>query len=176
MPAFAVLAALGIVALARRGRAGRVAAAGVTTAALVTGLAVSAVYAAQFVPVAVGRESEREFLAENTSYFEGIDWLNRNLPPNARVVIDHVFVLHLDRPAVVWTSDVLTTAAGPAETRAFVERYDLTHAAVFAADRARRRQLRYVGARVIARVTVRPVTSRTLSEIGPPETMLVYAL
>jgi hypothetical protein len=176
MPAFAVLAAIGIVALASEGRAGRLMATTVTGAALAAGVGVSAVYAAQFVPVAIGAESEREFLTENTSYFEGVDWMNRNLPPDARVVVDHVFVLHLDRPAVVWTADVLPTTAGPAETRAFVERFRLTHAAVFAADGARRRQLRYLGARVIGRVSVRPVTSRTLSEFGPPEPMLVYAL
>jgi len=176
MPAFAVLAALGIVALTRRGRLGRIIAVGATVGALVTGFGVSVVYAAQFVPVVIGTQSEREFLTQKSSYYEGIDWLNANLPPDARVVIDHVFALHVDRPTVVWTADVLESTAGPAASLAFFDRYGLTHAAVFATNTPRRRQLGYADAREIARVTVRPVISRTLSEVGPPETMLVYAL
>ncbi|MGH3131931.1 MAG: hypothetical protein ACRDNX_14040, partial [Gaiellaceae bacterium] len=176
MPALAVLAALGIVTLAARGRIGRAVAVAVPAAALAGGLAVSVVYAAQFVPVVAGRESEREFLSESSSYYDGVDWLNRNLPADARVVIDHVFALHVDRPTVVWTSDVLESTAGPVETRAFFRRFRLTHAAVFESDATRRRQLGYVRAERVARVMVRPVASRTLNELGPSEPMLVFAV
>jgi hypothetical protein len=174
MPALAVLAALGIRALARSGRVARLTAAAVPIAALTTGLAVSALYAAQFVPVAVGAESERRFLTENSSYYEGVDWLNRNLPPDAHVLLGFVFALHVDRPTVVWTADVLPSTAGRAETRAFFGRYRLTHAALLGTVEPQ--QLRAVGARPIARVTVHPIVSRTLSETGPAETMVVYAL
>jgi hypothetical protein len=60
--------------------------------------------------------------------------------------------------------------------RAFVRRFGITHAVVFEDNRVRRRQLDAVGAQVIARVEARPVVSRTLSELGPSEPMLVYAL
>jgi hypothetical protein len=175
-PAFACLAALGILALAAQGRAGRAVTVAVVTGALATGLAVSLVYTAQFVPVVTGRESEREFLTEKTSYYEGIDWLNRNLPPGSHVAIGHVFILHVDRPALWWSSDALPTTAGPSESRRFFRRYGITHAQIFDRDVARIRQLEYAGARRIARVTVHAVTSRTLAEIGPPETVAVYAL
>ena len=128
------------------------------------------------MPVVTGRESREEFLTEKTSYYEGVACLNRNLPPDARVLIGHVFVLYVARPTVVSTPDVLESTAGPAETRAFVRRYGLTHAALFTTDVVRRRQVRYLGARLIGRVTVHPIRSRTLAEIGPPETMLVFAL
>jgi 4-amino-4-deoxy-L-arabinose transferase-like glycosyltransferase len=174
MPALAILATFGIRALAERGRLERLVAVALPTAALATGLAVSIGYAAQFVPVAAGAESERRFLTENSSYYEGVDWLNRNLSPDARVLLGFVFALHVDRPTVVWTADVLPSSAGPAETRAFVRRFGLTHAAVLGT--AMPAQLSSVGARPIARVTVHPIVSRTLSETGPPETMVVYAL
>jgi hypothetical protein len=36
-------------------------------------------------------------------------------------------------------------------------------------------QARQAGGRVVARVTAHTVTSRTLDELGPPETFLVFA-
>jgi 4-amino-4-deoxy-L-arabinose transferase-like glycosyltransferase len=176
VPPFAVLAAVGIVALAARGRFGRLVAVGATAGALASGLGITAVYAAQFVPVVTGSESKREFLLENTSYYAATDWMNRNLPPDARVLLDHVFAFPVDRPTVVWTVDVLESTAGPGETRAFARRFGLTHAAVFATNGRRLRQLEHLRARLLARVTVRPVRSRTRSELGPPERMLVYEL
>lgn len=176
LPFFAVLAAVGIVALAGRGRVARLVAVTVTTGALVAGLGISLLYAAQFAPVVIGKESERRFLHSNTSYYAATDWMNRNLPADARVALGHVFALPVDRPTVVLTADALETSAGREETRAFLDRYAISHAAVLASDRPRRRQLALVGAREIADVTVRPVRSRTLSELGPPEQMLVYEL
>jgi hypothetical protein len=174
MPVLAVAAAVGITALAERGRLAKLVAVTVTGGALAAGAGASAVYASQFVSVAVGRESDDAFLRETVSYGESDDWINKHLPPDARVVIDHVFLLPIERPAVTWNADALPGAAGPAETRAFFRHYGLTHAVIFAGNTKRQRQLRYVGARPIARITVHAVTSRARSEIGPPETMTVY--
>jgi hypothetical protein len=174
MPVLAVLAALGIVGLARRGRVGRIVAVTVTTGAFTASAAVSAVYASQFVDVVVGREGDDAFLTSTVSYHESTIWLNRHLPRNARVVLGEIFVLHVDRPAIAWTTDALPTTAGRAETRAFFRRYRLTHALIFSTDGARRRQLGYVGASLVGRLRVHAVTSRTLSRRGPEERMEVY--
>jgi hypothetical protein len=176
MPVLAVLAALGLFALAREGRVGRFLAIGGTVAALAVGAGVTVAYASQFAPVVVGLQSEEEFLREEVSYHEGVEWLNSNLPDGARVAVDFVFVLHVDRPTVGWTSDALPTTAGPREMREFVRRYGLTHALVFENNAGRRQQLSSVGARRIARVTVHPVLSRTRSTVGPPESMDVYRI
>ena len=176
LPLLAVLAAVGIVALARAGRLGRLATVAVTTGAVAAGLGITLAYAGQFVPVVTGRESEEQFLRENTSYYEATAWVNEHVPPDGRVAVDHVFVYPLTPEAIVWTADVLESDAGEAETRAFVRRYGITHAVVFADNRVRRRQLDAVGARMIARVQARPIMSRTLHELGPPETMHVYEL
>jgi hypothetical protein len=176
MPVLAVLAAVGILALAKEGRVGRFLAIGGTTAALLVGGGVTLAYASQFAPVVVGLQSEADFRREEVSYHQGVEWLNANLPADARVAVDFVFVLHVDRPAVAWTSDALPTTAGARETRAFVRRYGLTHALIFTNNAGRTRQLSFVGARRVARVTVHPVLSRTRSTVGPPETMDVYRI
>ncbi len=173
----AVLAAFGIRALAREGWLGRIVAAGTTTAAFAAATVIAFVYVGQFVPVVTGRESEATFLRNKVSYQDGTDWLNQNLPADAHVALGHLFGLYLERPYVIWVVDVLPLSAGPRATRAFAARYRLTHAAVLASNgRPRAHQLGYLHARLIARVPVRTIVSRTRSEEGPPDTLLVYAL
>jgi hypothetical protein len=176
MPVLAVVAAVGIVALAEQGRLGRLVAVGGTIAAFAVGGAVSVAYAGQFAPLLAGRQTEGDFLLEEVSYHESVAWLNANLPPDAVVALDHVFVLHVDRPALTWNADALPGSAGPRETREFVRRYGITHALVFATNTTRVRQLGYVGARRVARITARPVISRTLGDKGPPEALDVYEI
>ena len=52
----------------------------------------------------------------------------------------------------------------------------LTHALVFETNVPHVRQAELAGGRVVGRVTARTVASRTLGELGPPETVLVYSL
>ena len=135
MPVLAVLAAVGIVALAREGKLGRLLAIAGSVSAFAVGGVVSAAYASRFVPYLVGRQSEEEFLRENVSYSESVEWLNANLPPDSHVVVDHAFLLHIEPDALTWTSDALRTDAGPEEAREFVRRYGVTHAIVFSRDK-----------------------------------------
>ena len=177
MPVVAVLAALGALALAARGPLGRAVAVGATTVVLAAGLAASSVYSAQFAPVVLGGESEQEFLRGKASFHEGVEWLNRNLGPRDKVAVDFGSLLYLDVPYVSFGTmgDLLPEGAGPAVTSAFVERHGVTHLAVLDRDGARRRQAESIGARLVARVPVRSVSSRTRSEFAP-RTLLVYAL
>lgn len=171
MPVLAVLAAIGVVELARFARPLTIA---TTIAAFAVGAGVTAVYSSQFVPVVAGLESDDAFLTKTVSYHEATVWLNENLPPDARVALGHAFVLHVDRPAMTWTGEALRPNAGREETREFFRRYGITHALVFTDDAPRTRQLGYVGGERIARLTVHAVTSRALSRVGPEETMDVY--
>jgi hypothetical protein len=178
LPALALLAALGILALAHRRRLGRVVATGVTAAALLVGLGISVVYAAQFAPVAAGRESEQEFLSRKVSLYDGVDWLNHRLRQDDKVLVDIWSLLYLEVPYVTFGTmgDLLPLDAGPEATRAFVAENHVTHVAVLADDEARRRQVGYLDTRLLARVAVTPVRSRTRDERGPTKEMLVYAL
>ena len=176
MPALAVLAALGVLALVVRGRVGRFVGIGATAITLGAGLAASTAYAAQFAPVVVGAESKQEFLRKKVSLYDGIDWLNRHLSRDDKVALGIWSLLYLEVPYVTFGTmgDLLPPEADAQATRAFVTRNDVTHIAVIDTQSARRRQVAYLDARLLARVSVRPVRSRTRSEFGPRRTMLVY--
>ena len=178
LPALAVLVALGIITVTARGRLGRTVAVGVTAAALVMGLGISAVYAAQFAPVAAGRESEEDFLSRKVSLYDGVDWLNNRLGEDDKVLLNIWSLLYLEVPYVTFGTmgDLLPLGAGPEATRVFVAENSVTHVAVLADDEARRRQVGYLDARLMERVAVTPVRSRTRDERGPTKAMLVYEL
>ncbi len=163
LPVLAVLAGLGALTFASTGRLARWVTVAACAGAFASGAAITLVYSAQFLPVALGLESRDSFLRENTPYYEGLEWLNARAPDAGGVALDHVLVLYADAPAVAWTADALSPNAGPAETRRFFRRYGLTHAEVFARSGGKQRQLRAIGARPIGRVTVHNVESRTLS-------------
>lgn len=178
MPVLAVLAALGALALASHGRLGRLLAIGGTASALAVGVVASGVYAAQFAPVVAGTESSEQFLREKVSNYDGVEWLNGNLGPNDRVATDIWALLYLRVPHTTFGTmgDLLPLNAGPSATRTFVATERVTHIAILDNDTDRLRQVGYLDARLVARVPVRSVQSRTRGEFGPRHEMLVYAL
>jgi len=178
MPALAVLGALGILALAREGRLGRLLVVAVTAGALVVSLGASTVYAAQFASVVLGNEPKQQFLREKVSNYEGVEWLNRRLGPEDRVATDiwALFYLRMRYATFGTMGDLLPPDAGPKATRAFVAKYGITHVAILDRDDARRRQVGYLHARLVGRVSVRSVKSRTRGQYGRRHEMLVYAL
>ena len=124
-----------------------------------------------------GRESEEQFLLDNTSYYAATAWVNEHISADARVAVDHVFVYPFEPEAIVWSADVLESNAGRGrDARA-------SSAASGSRTRSSSRTTGFAaaswtrsGRALIARVEARPVVSRTLSELGPPELMLVYEL
>jgi hypothetical protein len=178
MPTLAVLAALGTLALAREGRLGRLLVVAVTAGALAVGLGASTVYAAQFAPVVLGNERPEQFLREKVSNYEGVEWLNQRLGPQARVATDiwALFYLHMPYATFGTMGDLLPPDAGAAETEAFVAKHRITHIAILDGDAARRRQVGFLHARLVGRVSVRSVKSRTRGHYGRRHQMLVYAV
>jgi hypothetical protein len=178
MPASAVLAALGTLALGRQARLGWLVAVAVTASALAVGLGASTIYAAQFAPVVFGTQAKDTFLREKVSNFAGVEWLNRNLGHHAKVATDIWGLFYLQMPYVTFGTmgDLLPPNAGPEATRAFLAKYQITNVAILDNDVARRRQIGYVDAHLIGRVTVRSVQSRTRGHFGPRHVMLVYAV
>jgi hypothetical protein len=178
MPVLAVLGALGALSLAGAGSLGRAVVVAVTAAALAVGFGASTVYAAQFAPVVVGRESKQQFLREKVSNYEGVEWLNRNLSRRDKVVTDiwALFYLHMPYATFGTMGDLLSPGAGPTATRAFIRKYGITHVAILDGDSARRRQVSYLDTHLIGRISVRSVQSRTRGHYGRRHEMLVYAL
>jgi hypothetical protein len=130
------------------------------------------------MPVALGRESEEEFLSRKVSLYDGVEWLNERLGQDDKVLLNFWTLLYLDVPYVTFGTmgDLLPPEAGPEATRSFVAENDVTHVAVLADDEARRRQVGYLDARQLESVPVTPVRSRTRDERGPVKQMLVYEL
>jgi hypothetical protein len=178
MPALAVLGALGILALAREGRLGLLLVVAVTAGALVVSFGASTVYAKQFAPVVLGNQPKQQFLRQKVSNYEGVEWLNRTLPPHARVATDiwALFYLRMRYATFGTMGDLLAPDAGPQATRAFVAKYGITHVAILDGDLPRRRQVGYLHARLLGRVSVRSVKSRTRAHYGRRHEMLVYAV
>lgn len=176
MAPLAVLAALGLVALAKRGRLARGVTVAVTALALCASLGGTAVFASQFAGVVVGTESAAAFLRQKAAYYEGAVWVNDHLPADARVLYGPGSSLYVERDLVNWSLDALPLGADRAETLRFFAATRPTHAAVLATDKQRLRQLRWVGAVRIGEVGVHQVFSRTRNEVGPEERMLVFAI
>jgi hypothetical protein len=72
--------------------------------------------------------------------------------------------------------DVLPLNAGARATRSFLARQGITRLAILDSDKDRERQVGYLNARLIARVSVRSVQSRTRGDFGPRQDILVYAI
>lgn len=64
------------------------------------GAALAPVYASRFIPVVIGMESRDEFLSNTTLFYQDIQWMNENLPADARVMSDFVNLYYLDRPSI----------------------------------------------------------------------------
>ena len=176
-PVLAVLAALGIVALARRGGLGRLLAPLAAGAALATGFGMSAAYTAQFAPVALGFQDRDDFLEAKTPYYDGVSWLNRRLGEDDVALLDFAAVLYLRDDYVVWTPVVLPTEFDAVRTRRVAREHGLTHAAILDVNLdARRPQLDALGARRIATIAVHaPVFGLRITR-GQPERLHVYEL
>lgn len=169
VPAFPALAVLGVAggrALAGRGRLGRAGVAVAGAGALAAGLAVSLVYTAQFVPVAVGAERADAFLLRKTSYYELDRWIDDHLPPDAHVLLESPNVLYVGRRATSLSLDVLPLDAPPSAARELVRREGITHVVLSTIGAERSAQFAPLRLRGIARVRAQEVISRTRAEFG----------
>jgi hypothetical protein len=178
MPVLAVLAALGALGLAQRGRLSGLVTTGAVGLSLVVGLAASAVYAAQFVPVVVGTQSREEFLRQKVSLYEGVESLNQMLGSDDKVVMSGWALLYVDVPHTTFGTmgDLLPPDAGVAATRSFIRENGVSHVAVLAGESERLIQIGYLDARLVARVPVKSIRSRTRGDIAFREDMLIWSV
>jgi hypothetical protein len=66
------------------------------------GTVLAPVYAAKFIPVVIGKESKDTFLSKTTWFYQDIQWMNANLPADARVASECELLYYLDRD-YIWT-------------------------------------------------------------------------
>jgi hypothetical protein len=173
LPVFAIVAAIGALALAESGRAARVVTTLFVAGALASGLAISLVYTSQFVSYVLGRQSEAAFLEQKTSSYDGIAWLNSHVPKGV-ILTDITATLYLRQPYVAHTPDVLTTDAGPAVVRNFVRCWNIHYLATFTGGTSLLAQMHPYLRGLIGKVDTHLVLSRTRNTPGPHQLMLVY--
>lgn len=102
-PFLAILAGVGIWNVFRtQHRVLRLTSAGLVTGTFVFTLGIAVVFNASSFRVVLGRESRDEYLSSKVPYCQDLDWVNRHLPPEARVLylslqsyyyLDRAFVL-----------------------------------------------------------------------------------
>lgn len=173
LPVAAVLAAQGgMVLWGRRGWARRaVAAVAAATAAVFA--AITGLFAWQVAPGALGLEDEGAFVQRLTGTYEALDWLERELPPDGRVLVIGVRNLYyLDRPYVRLFPPLLAPTDPTAKVIATMREYDVRYVAWLAGrpDEELGRDLRLLEALQVPRIG-----SRTLGRVEGSETLRVYA-
>lgn len=173
MPVFAIVATLGALALADRGRAARGLVSLFVAGALAAGLAISLVYTSQFIPYLLGRQSESAFLSQKTSSYDGVAWLNQHVPTGV-IFTDIPETLYLRPPYVVHTPSALASNAAPGAVSQFVRCWKVDYLATFPGDTSLMAQLKPFIGPLIGKVLTHLVISRTRNTPGPNETMLVY--
>jgi hypothetical protein len=116
LPALSVTVAGGMAEVQHwLGRAG-VLVTGVLLANVGASLAASVLYNAPAAAVVAGRTSERDYLRTRTFYYDDLEWMNRNLPGDSRVLahVRQTYYLHVpfakDFPLALFGADDVRTA------------------------------------------------------------------
>ena len=122
LPVAASGCALSIAALDRWGARVRAMGYAVLLAGVGFGVLTTAAYNRQFFPVAFGVESADAFLARNAWFYDDLEWMNRYLPRDAKVLLFARTGYYLDRDYI---------RASPSTSREEVDelihRYQITH-------------------------------------------------
>ena len=90
--------------------------------ALLFFLAIGLLYNAQFFRVVVGAESTDEFLNRKVAYYDDIQWVNENLPDDARLLFYPRRTYYLDGEYIRSTSS-LFLETGPGDENWLSERF-----------------------------------------------------
>jgi hypothetical protein len=176
LPVLSMLAAIGLQAVASRGRAGRAVATVTAGAALTVSFGVFAFYCLQFFPVVSGVQAKSDFLAERTGYYDGVAWLNREVAESDRVLIDFPSP-YLERPYTVWTPLVIPGEVPPESMPRLVREMGVCYVAVLSVnEEVRRRYLDAAHARRIATVDVHTAFLGLRRWGGFPYRLFVYRL
>jgi hypothetical protein len=173
LPVAAVLAALGGRWAWERSRAWRLAVASVLGLAAAALVAITALFAWQVVPGVVGTQSTGAYVQRLTGTYDALQWVDRRLPSEGRVLVFGVRNLYwLDRPYVAYYPPLFAAGDAPAYDRAQMRRYDVRYVATLAGlpPGWLQPELRLLGTREVP-----IVSSRTLLRITGHTALRLYA-
>ncbi len=166
LPLAAIACAVALGEMEKRASVFRTAARTALVLGLLYGCAITLYYNAQFVPVVAGREYRDAFLSRKTQFYPQIQWMNRNLPATARVLVMPRGAYYLDHdhhlPSNAGTEEFDLESPG---ARAFLRRNGITH--IFCTEDPGDTSCSYVQrlgmpARVLLKETAPLIASRTL--------------
>jgi hypothetical protein len=145
-----------------RGRALAASIAAITVAPL---LAITGLFTWRIAPGALGIESQAHFVQRLTGTYDAFRWMDHNLPPGGRVLLDNRDTYWLKRPSAVFTVPLFNFSQQPAQTIAYMRRYDVRYVAFFEGTLPQQLAPIRPRLRMLARLDVPYVTSRTLGHV-----------
>ena len=131
LPLAAVLAAFGAVNLFERGGWWERLSLSVLAVSAVPVIAMSALFATRLVPGVIGTESTPHFVQRLTGTYDAFAWLDRNLPPQGRVLLGVRGAYWLHRPYATYALPLFGDLNSTATIEARMRRYDVRYLAFF---------------------------------------------
>lgn len=142
---------------------GRALAAAIGALTLAPLLAISGLFAWRIGPGSLGIESQARFVQRLTGTYDAFRWMDENLPPQGRVLLNDRDTYWLKRPSAVFTVPLFNFELTPAETVMRMRRFDIRYVAFF--ENTLPQQLAPLRLHLLARLPVPYVTSRTLGRV-----------
>jgi hypothetical protein len=153
------------VELWRRRPRGRALAAAIGAATLAPLLAISGLFAWRIAPGALGTESQAHFVQRLTGTYDAFRWMDENLPRSGRVLLNNRDTYWLKRPSAVFTVPLFNFSQRPSQTIAYMRRFDVRYVAFFEGTLPQQLAPIRPQLRMLARLDVPYVTSRTLGHV-----------
>lgn len=172
LPFAAVLAGCAAVVLWDRGGIARRAVQAVAVVTAVPLLAITGLFAYRVLPGALGIESRAAYVQRQTGTYDALQWLDRELPPQGRVLVGLRNAYWLDRPYAVFDLTLFNFGQPTDEAIARMRRHDVRYLAFLDGTLPTPLEPLRPRLRELARLDVPYVTSRTLGRIEGREVVV----
>jgi hypothetical protein len=170
LPLAAVLAAFSAVNLVERGGWWRRAALSVLAISAIPTAAMTVLFAARLVPGVVGTESTPHFVQRLTGTYNAFAWLDRNLPPEGRVLLGVRGAYWLHRPYATYDLPLFGSRDSTSTLVKRMRQYDVRYLALYEGEfppplRPLRNRLVRIATLAVPFVTSRALGTHTMKRL-----------
>jgi 4-amino-4-deoxy-L-arabinose transferase-like glycosyltransferase len=168
LPALALvtpLAGLAAVELWRRRTRGRWLVGAIVAVTVAPFVAITGLFTWRIAPGALGTESRAHYVQRLTGTYDAFQWMDHNLPSRGRVLVGIRDTYWLHRPSAVFDVPLFNFSQQPSQTIAYMRRYDVRYVAFFEGTLPAQLDPIRPRLRMVARLDVPFVTSRTLGHV-----------
>ena len=169
LPFAAVLTGFAAIALWERGKRARLYLGAVAVITVLPFLAIAGLFTWRIGPGAVGTESTPVFVQKQTGTYDAFHWLDGNLPAQGRVLLGIRDAYWLNRPYAVFDVPLFNYEQKTADTVARMRKYDVRYVAFLNGQLPPSIEPIKGQLRMLARLDVPFVTSRTLGRVEHEE-------